>query len=91
VVSDCTFDLGDNPNFRGGGFPQAKYLILRNVRVRYNGGSVADLPATVLFDHCTFDFRINNLPPVPGQRLTNALLAAVDLSNLSYSPDRNPA
>jgi hypothetical protein len=86
-ASDCTFDLGDNPNFRGGGFPQATYLILHNVRVRYNGGSIRDLPQTVVFDHCIFEFKINDRPPAPAQRLTNALLAAVDLSNLSYNPE----
>jgi hypothetical protein len=39
-ASDCTFDLGHNDDFREGGFPQAKYLLLRNLRVRYNGGSI---------------------------------------------------
>jgi hypothetical protein len=84
-ASDCTFDLDNNPFLRPGGSPQVKYLILRNARVRYRGGSVADLPLTIVFDHCTFDLRITTQPPVVARQLTNALLATSDLSNLSYN------
>lgn len=84
-MSDCTFDLDNNFAFAWEGLPGYEYLLLRNVRVRYRGGAIHDL-GRVVFDHCVFEFQIYSSPPPVAQHLTEILLAASDITNVSFTP-----
>jgi hypothetical protein len=82
-MSNCTFDLDNNPGFAWNGLPGYEYLVLHNVRVRYRGGAIHDI-GRVMFDRCTFEFQISAPPPIPAQHLTETLLAASDISKVSF-------
>jgi hypothetical protein len=84
---DCVMDIGDltwfeknDPTPHGA---QAA-ISLTNVHVIYRGGPL--LPVRyIVFSGCTFEFQINAPPPQPGRALTQTLLAASDINNVTFN------
>ncbi len=91
--SNCTLDL-DQPNLWSaskssphiesqGEIVSSWHLTLHNVIVHYRGGPLAHV-SEITFDHCILDFQFNVPPSAPAQRLTETLLTANDINNVSF-------
>jgi hypothetical protein len=85
-LHDCTLHLDNLISWRDKNDKTLTSIAFtcNDVEIVYRGGPI--LPITSLqLVHCTFDFQINNEPPPPARRLTEALLAASDINKISFS------
>ena len=93
LLHDCTLSLDQSANDSDRLFiPSGLYgtsrvgnaLLLKNVHVVYHGGPISFPGDTLIFWNCTFEFQISSPPPAPANSLTETLLAASDINQVTF-------
>lgn len=93
-LQNCTIALDDlaqlSPKLMGllardQGQVYKSALLLRNVHVVYRGGAIALPVRALIFNNCTFEFDLDGSPPAPGNSLTETLLVATDIRDVSFT------